>query len=743
MNHVGEKGWSAGVATFVLLTVGVAVGYVNFARWDNMETFLPAIWYAHGELLHGRLALWNPLQNLGEPLHALGISGMLYPPYTVAVAVTRLLHWPAATAMDLIAISHATFGAIGLARLLGEMRVNRSLAFAAALSAMLSGFALVMSAIWVHVLPNLAWSIWAMWGLRRVIAGEPCRSAVIMATVALGAVFHTGHAQSGANVWLAVWTWAIALTLALGAFRKRFAVLLLIAFGAVLLALPAVIPTALILPEADRFSRNTTPGARLSLHALLGLITPVLAKTDGARVHTVLVLPFIGAWIIPGLLLGLAALHRRKELDRVQLRVFIVTLVVGLVFVWLSLGAQAGLSTLLHKAPVWSRFRDPYKYFERAVPLLAMAAALGFQLAIRARPHRSYLLVVFLMAIASAVLWAVWPAHEPLVVLAGVTVFATLFAIALLPQSSAALAFTVLTVVQGITVLGITHSSARSKSYVYDRSRAARLPLTDQQHRVLPLSEGPVEHPYTRPLAIFYSPMLDGYASVTGHRFALSAARLNGTLHASVSGVPTRRREPLPVLLTSNFLKLADVAHLIVDPADTAADMAVRRAYPRASITSTPHARIFDIGPGAPRVYFATEQVQGDHAGIYQVLYGAGPLFAAALPGDMRKRILPRATVLSWTWGRDRASARVEAPNGGLLVFSTSYSPEWQARAGSRRLSVIPVNDIFAGVWVPPGTEQVSLRIRRWPLLIWLAGALLGVVLMLAGARRVSFRTQE
>src|SRR5688500_19689049 len=38
---------------------------------------------------------------------------------------------------------------------------------------------------------------------------------------------------------------------------------------------------------------------------------------------------------------------------------------------------------------------------------------------------------------------------------------------------------------------------------------------TDLEHRVLPLSEGPVEHPYTRPLAIFYSPMLDGYASVT------------------------------------------------------------------------------------------------------------------------------------------------------------------------------------------------------------------------------------
>jgi hypothetical protein len=323
------------------------------------------------------------------------------------------------------------------------------------------------------------------------------------------------------------------------------------------------------------------------------------------------------------------------------------------------------------------------------------------------------------------------------------TVIVSLLAIAVLPHASAGPALALLAVVQAIAVVGITHSPGRSKSYAYDRDDAARLPLAESQHRVLPLSEGPTDHPYTRPLAIFYAPMLDGYPSASGHRFALSAARLNGTLHTSVAGVPTRRREPLPVLLTSNFLKLADVGHLVVDPADTAADHAVRRAFPRAAVTPTPHARIFHIGGGTPRAYFATNQVPGDHAGIYEALYGAAPLFSAALPGDKRRRVLPRATVLSWSWGRDRAGARIDAPNGGLLVFSTSYSPEWQAAADGRKLTVIPVNDIFAGVWVPPGVNNVTMHIRRWPIFVWLIGAGLGFVLVVLGSRRVPVRTQE
>src|SRR5688572_24704196 len=86
----------AALATLLLLGAAALVGHLNFARWDNTETFLPAIWFAHSQILRGDFPFWNPLQNLGEPLHALGIGGALYPPYTVAVAIVKLLRWPEA-----------------------------------------------------------------------------------------------------------------------------------------------------------------------------------------------------------------------------------------------------------------------------------------------------------------------------------------------------------------------------------------------------------------------------------------------------------------------------------------------------------------------------------------------------------------------------------------------------------------------------------------------------------------------
>ena len=137
-----------------------------------------------------------------------------------------------------------------------------------------------------------------------------------------------------------------------------------------------------------------------------------------------------------------------------------------------------------------------------------------------------------------------------------------------------------LTIVQCIAVFGIAQAPHRSKSYWFDRGRSAAPPLVNIESRVLPLSEGPANHPYTRPLALFYAPTLDGYASASGHRFALTSTRLGNVFPASVSGVPWRR-VPLPVLLNSNFLNLADVGYLIVSHSDTAVQNTVQRVFPK------------------------------------------------------------------------------------------------------------------------------------------------------------------
>ena len=694
----------AGAATLLLLSLAAVTGHLNFVRWDNMETFLPALWYSHGELLQGRFPFWNPHQNLGEPMHALGIGGVLYPPYTVAVALVKVLRWPEARAFDLIAISHCVLAAIGLSKLLGELRVRPAIAFIAAVSGALSGYAMVVGAIWVHMIPNLAWCVWAMWGMRRVLANERPRRGAIVATIALAAVLLTGHVQTGAYVWMAVGVWTLAVGIALGALRQRAGVLLLIVVAAALMAVPAILPTALILPEASRMEGTMTPGLGFRPFAMLGLLIPAIGASDGALVHPVIVTTFAGAWVVPGLLLGLGVvLYRRVHADAVQLRVFLATLLAALLFVWLNFGPDGGLYSLLHSLPVWSRFRVPYKYFERALPLLIVAGALGLELAARREPPRGFALATLALFVTALVSWIVLPAHEPLVVLAGLSALATLLLLALLPTAGAALLLVPLAILQSAALIGITHAPARSKSYTFDRQREARLPITETRSRVLPLSEGPPDHPYTRPIAIFYAPMLDGYSSVSGHRFALTSNRFMAIFPASVSGVPARRR--LQMILNSNFLQLVDGGQLVADAGDTAAINEIQRLYPQARSTHTPQARIFEIRPPTTRAFFATEQRPGNPAATHEVLFTAAPLHAVTVEGDTQRRALPAARVTALRWQRDRIEADVDAPEGGLLVFSTVYSPEWVARADQNKQRLVAVDEFLAGVWVPPGTS--------------------------------------
>jgi hypothetical protein len=724
-----------GAAVLALLTVAAALGQVNFSRWDNMETFLPAIWYAHTQILQGHFPFWNPLQNLGEPMHALGIAGALYPPYTAAVAVTRLMNWPQAYALDLIAILHAAFGAVGISMLLTDLGVRRSIAFGAAVSAMLSGYAVVVGSVWVHVLPNLAWSMWAMWGLQRVILRGNERAGISVAIVALTAVFLTGHVQMAANVWLAVWLWTCALATALRTFRSRLPTFCLIAVAAALMATPVLLPTALILPDAQRWTGDLEAGPGFPLAALIGLLVPVVGGSDTAISTEVLVTTFIGAWIVPALLLGTGVMaFRRGSADAAITRAFVVSIMVAAIFVWLNLGPSGGLYSALHALPVWSRFRIPFKYFERAVPLLAMAAALGLELAVRHPPPRRYALAALGLAVLAGTAWLLQPANQPLALLTGTVAVLTPVAAALMPHRRFARVLPGLAIVQGIGVIAIANGPTQYKRYLVDRQHSARLPIADTVGRVLPLSEGLEAESSTRPLARFYAPMLDGYASATGHRFALTSARMQAWFPTLLSGVPSHHGNPYERWLTPHFMNSLGVNQLVVAAGDANAIAAAARAFPNAAVTVTPHARVYRLPTTPTRAYLARQQLPGDQSGITAALRGPSVQFVAAVDGDLRTRILPSAELTELKWGIDRIEARVRAPEGGLLVFSTSYSSEWIAEVDGSRQATVPASGLFAGIWVPPNATTVVLRIRRWPLYIGFLVAAGGVALVLVAA---------
>lgn len=677
------SGTASAAAASALLAIAAVVGRLNFARWDNTETFLPSIWYTHNELLHGRLPLWNPLQHLGEPIHALGAGATLYLPYTFCVALTQTLHWPEARTLDVSAVMHVALGSFAMAKLASELGIRRSIACAAGISTMLSGFAMAMGSMWVHVIPNLAWSIWAMWGIRRTVMNDRGTVGAAVAAVSLGIVFHTGHIQMSVNIWLACWLWTLALMTALRMWPLRR--LALSAVAAILIALPAILPTALVFPDSDRVQEHVTAGTPFSVRAiLLGSIWPGLAGDDRVVARTGVVTPFIALWLVPAIVAGAVCARRRAANDLVLVRVFIATICTALFFVWLNMGPTAGVYWLLHSVPVLSKFSFAFKYWERAVPLLALAGAIGLELAARRWTARWVQLIVPLSLVGAAM--TIWIAHSP----------------------------------------------ARINPYLIDRGADARLNFAQSSHRVLPLSPRRTDNAYMRPLSLFYAASLDGYESATGHRFALTSSRTSRNFPADVAGVPDRTRLPIETLITSNWVRLADVGHFIVAHDDAVATDALADAFPNAQFTETRYARIVHIDPNWPRVFFATAQLPGNAASIHEILFTKAPISAAAVEGDPRRRALPAGKVERAEWDNESISVDVNAPEGGLLVFSLGYSHEWQAQIDNQPAQPMAVDGMFTGLWVGPGATRVELHVRRWPLNVGLLAAFCGFSVALA-----------
>src|SRR6185369_1574866 len=165
---------------------------------------------------------------------------------------------------------------------------------------------------------------------------------------------------------------------------------------------------------------------------------------------------------------------------------------------------------------------------------------------------------------------------------------------------------------------------------------------------------------------------------------------------------------------------------------------AVRSAFPTASATETPRARVFHLPVPDEPVWFATEQVRATDSMTLAALTSGSGRPSAIENGEPRS--LAVGEVETVNWDNDRIRARVRAPAGGLLVFSSSYSAEWIATIDRKRAQLIPVNGFLSGVSLPAGAQEVLLRVRRWPLYLGLGCAAVGVLIALFTVRSIPAR---
>jgi hypothetical protein len=100
-------------------------------------------------------------------------------------------------------------------------------------------------------------------------------------------------------------------------------------------------------------------------------------------------------------------------------------------------------------------------------------------------------------------------------------------------------------------------------------------------------------------------------------------------------------------------------------------------------------------------------------------------------------RELPRLPVRRSLDQGDRLSFEVSpTPERTLLFVSQQHHPHWRAFADGVELASVPVDGLFLGVLLPPGTRSVELRFLPNARLAWLPQAAFAALFAAAGLRR-------
>jgi hypothetical protein len=732
------------VVPMALMLIGLCFPTVaDFAQWDNLEVYLPWILTAHRRLLQGEFPLWNQHQNLGEPLHAMGPGGALYLPYTACTWLVDALGWDPRSLMSLIAVTHVGFAGLGLYRLSRSFGVRPLFAMIAGISGAMSGFGLMVGGVWIHVLPILAWSVWAICGTKDLIDFHRPARAALVATLSLAMAFAVGHIQAALYLWVVTGLFAIAYAAQRKVLAARIPWLAAVGLAAALLSMPSVLPTAALLPDSDRgqaLPAREFSQRGLSQRALLGLLLPVYGGADGFLELNSLSGTHAGAWLVPTLIAacGVWVLGRRRRdgegrganrdgnlADGLALNGAMAVVVIAL-----SLGDSAPFYGWTHGIPAWSSFRWPFKLFQHALPFAMVGGAIGLEMLAR-RPSAGSTRFFFLaMAMAALLLWIAMPGRgTPSALATGVCGLLTIALLACLDAPWGRALLVIMVALEALGMMLLTHRPERFKTYAHEKVGSFgphELGITTDS-RLLPVSPS-LDGEVMQELGLFHSATLDNYYSLTGHRMALTSQRLWTCLPTQADGLLPR---PLvPIFLQSNLMRSYNTRYVLAAKSDTAMVRFLRQLSGYRTIAETPRALVFANQDALPRFYFATE-VHALEGAMFKesLIENRRPVTCALVTGARpREGPMPRGHVRRWSWGENRVAAEVEAPEGGFLVVSMSYSPDWGATVDGRRAELRITNGAIMGLEVPPGGTRVVLRydppsFRRG---LWLA--LLGVV---------------
>ena len=747
--------WLAGAALAppALLVLGaVLVDGFDYNRWDNFEIHTAIVTTAHGMLLRGEFPHLNPHQHLGEPLHAAMQCGTFYLPYTLALLLTKLLGLPTAAFSAVSAALHAGAGSAGWTVLLGRFGVRPSLAAGVGVAAAVSGFALMWTPLWLFTAAFLALTPWLLLGAVALVDDPLAPRPTVGLAVLLAATLFVGYPTWSVYAWMLAAVAAAVYALLSRAPGRMLGPVPAFLFGG-LLAGPFLVPALRFLastPRAGALDPSEVLRRAAPPHVLLDVLLPVFHYANGFLGPRISIWLHVAGWVAPALL-GAWMLRRTLGRDDPLRAALLLGLVLFAGCFVLALGRAGGVLPLTLWIPVWSSFRWPFKFLPFAAAGLVLAAGAGLEVLARAGGRGTARMSGALAgAVLVGLIAQVALAGDPRTtgvtfgtawgVLAAATGLASMALAGGLHRPRVLAALLALVPAHALACVGLAQTwGARSYPVPWAAVGAESLGI-DTEHRVLPLSRVPDAAPGVfEHQSAGHAATANGYLSATGTKTdgLMQSWYLDVFPTDHLGHVPAADARPL---VASSLLRGLAVRWYVVGRTDPEM-VAWIGGHPQLSLVQAGDASaVFEDPAALPRLWLAERLLPWDEATGDAPLRSSAVSPRTALVPDLDASIVPGpGAITESSWGAQGVDARLDVPDGGLVVAAMTWSPGWLATVDGVPTPVLRVNGLALGVTVPPGAQQISLRFRTpglTPGLLAMALGLAGLVGFVRWRRR-------
>jgi hypothetical protein len=700
----------------------------NFNKWDNYVYFTPIITQAHDLWLHGQLPYWNPYQHMGEPILTVGTSGPFYLPYTLSLMIVRLLGLESGSLMFVVVVLHIALAGVGWFFLLRILSVRPSLAFLTALSACFAGHVMAWSTILIFMLALFSLLPWILWGMVKLLAEGKSVSGALALVFGLASTAYIGHAQ----MWVYVWVFTVLFFLLFGLWvyrqpRRMLQIVILFLIIA-LLSTPALLPiynAVQFSTRSEPFSMQTFLSGSILPATLAGWLLPLFRVWNGFLLTPSSIMGYQGGWVLPAIAGVLLCQFKRKhdsskggENGAHLTRAFAAALALSVFFCLLALGRYGFIYPWTHWIPVWSSFRWPYKFFFFSQAALILSAGLAIEICARALTGKSWLrivigLVVLIPSLCFLIVRAsgVWLSFFGLICL--FSGLASMVIVGWADRRWARSGLLALAFGGAVGIVALCHVPDWNtfRGELWGKVGAKALGI-DNDYRVLPVS---LHHRWINGEYHLqfhghcHSATGNGYYSATGTSYALLPRWYSESLPADIEGVLSH--STMRTLLPSHLLRCFNVRYLLASPNDKETLQMISEVGGYRPLHILHKVIVYENQDALPRAYFASHAYKFSRNAFEEgMLRNKSPLRSAYVQDWKGPERLPEAKVLKADWKAGRVKFLTDAPQGGLLVISMSYFPDWEASVDGRPAKVLLVNSRVQGVIVPPGTKTVVLE---------------------------------